>query len=121
MLGFYEYVCALKHMHFLCSKTLIGEQLYISSGLALARVGARAALRLALSLVRRAWRCGEEADVCSALLRDALDAVRGLPEAALYAGSGQLNSIAQQAPRSQKIWAEVVDSAAKFLHQVVAG
>ncbi|CAH2243797.1 jg12710 [Pararge aegeria aegeria] len=91
------------------------------SAFALARVGARAALRLALSLVRRAWRCGEEADVCSALLRDALDAVRGLPEAALYAGSGQLNSIAQQAPRSQKIWAEVVDSAAKFLHQVVAG
>nr|XP_026484631.1 probable E3 ubiquitin-protein ligase HERC2 isoform X1 [Vanessa tameamea] len=91
------------------------------SAFGLARVGARAALRLALSLVRRAWRCGEDADVCSALLRDALDAVRALPDAALYAGSGQMNSIAQQAPRSQKIWAEVVDSAAKFLHQVVAG
>ncbi|KAL4709830.1 hypothetical protein ACJJTC_001284, partial [Scirpophaga incertulas] len=83
----------------------------------LARVGARAALRLALSLVRRAWRCGEDADVCSALLRDALDAVRALPDAALFAGAGA----AQQAPRSQKIWAEVVDSAAKFLHQVVVG
>ncbi|CAH0405793.1 unnamed protein product [Chilo suppressalis] len=83
----------------------------------LARVGARAALRLALSLVRRAWRCGEDADVCSALLRDALDAVRALPDAALFAGA----TAAQQAPRSQKIWAEVVDSAAKFLHQVVAG
>ncbi|KAI5642407.1 regulator of chromosome condensation (RCC1) repeat domain-containing protein [Phthorimaea operculella] len=87
------------------------------SALGLARVGARAALRLALSLVRRAWRCGEDADVCSALLRDALDAVRALPDAALFAGAGT----AQQAPRSQKIWAEVVDSAAKFLHQVVAG
>ncbi|XP_041973907.1 probable E3 ubiquitin-protein ligase HERC2 [Aricia agestis] len=87
----------------------------------LARVGARAALRLALSLVRRAWRCGEDADVCSALLRDALDAVRALPDAALYAGTGQCNVPAYQAPRSQKIWAEVVDSAAKFLHQVVAG
>ncbi|XP_049884481.1 probable E3 ubiquitin-protein ligase HERC2 isoform X2 [Pectinophora gossypiella] len=87
------------------------------SALGLARVGARAALRLALSLVRRAWRCGEDADVCSALLRDALDAVRALPDAALFAGAGA----AQQAPRSQKIWAEVVDSAAKFLHQVVAG
>lgn len=94
---------------------------FFLSAFGLARVGARAALRLALSLVRRAWRCGEDADVCSALLRDALDAVRALPDAALYAGSGQLNSIAQQAPRSQKIWAEVVDSAAKFLHQVVAG
>ncbi|XP_052754599.1 probable E3 ubiquitin-protein ligase HERC2 isoform X2 [Galleria mellonella] len=83
----------------------------------LARVGARAALRLALSLVRRAWRCGEDADVCSALLRDALDAVRALPDAALFAGTGAV----QQAPRSQKIWAEVVDSAAKFLHQVVVG
>ncbi|XP_022131000.2 probable E3 ubiquitin-protein ligase HERC2 [Pieris rapae] len=85
---------------------------------ALARVGARAALRLALSLVRRAWRCGEDADVCSLLLRDALEAVRALPDAALYAGNGQTVA---QTPRSQKIWAEVVDSAAKFLHQVVAG
>ncbi|KAG6461484.1 hypothetical protein O3G_MSEX012658 [Manduca sexta] len=88
------------------------------SALGLARVGARAALRLALSLVRRAWRCGEDADVCSALLKDALDAVRALPDAALFAGAG---GVAAQAPRSQKIWAEVVDSAAKFLHQVVAG
>ncbi|KAJ8734224.1 hypothetical protein PYW07_014775 [Mythimna separata] len=86
------------------------------SAIGLARVGARAALRLALSLVRRAWRCGEDADVCSALLRDALDAVRALPDAGLFAGTGST-----PAPRSQKIWAEVVDSAAKFLHQVVIG
>lgn len=92
--------------------------MYVDSTIGLARVGARAALRLALSLVRRAWRCGEDADVCSALLKDALDAVRALPDAALFAGAG---AIAAQAPRSQKIWAEVVDSAAKFLHQVVAG
>lgn len=97
---------------------IIHVTLLFSSAFGLARVGARAALRLALSLVRRAWRCGEDADVCSALLRDALDAVRALPDAALYAGSGQLSV---QTPRSQKIWAEVVDSAAKFLHQVVAG
>lgn len=87
------------------------------STLGLARVGARAALRLALSLVRRAWRCGEDADVCSALLRDALDAVRALPDAALFAGADIMHPI----PRSQKIWAEVVDSAAKFLHEVVIG
>ncbi|GBP72265.1 E3 ubiquitin-protein ligase HERC2 [Eumeta japonica] len=87
------------------------------SALGLARVGARAALRLALSLVRRAWRCGEDADVCSALLRDALDAVRALPDAALFAGADVVHPV----PRSQKIWAEVVDSAAKFLHQVVTG
>lgn len=69
-----------------------------------------------MSLVRRAWRCGEDADVCSALLQDALDAVRALPDAALYAGAGAANT-----PKSQRIWAEVVDSAAKFLNQVVAG
>ncbi|XP_022827451.1 probable E3 ubiquitin-protein ligase HERC2 [Spodoptera litura] len=86
------------------------------SAIGLARVGARAALRLALSLVRRAWRCGEDADVCSALLRDALEAVRALPDAGLFAGTGPTTT-----PRSQKIWAEVVDSAAKFLHQVVVG
>ncbi|XP_073953624.1 E3 ubiquitin-protein ligase HERC2-like [Choristoneura fumiferana] len=87
------------------------------SALGLARVGARAALRLALSLVRRAWRCGEDADVCSALLKDALEAVRALPDAALFAGAAA--DSAQQVPRSQKIWAEVVDSAGEFLHQVV--
>lgn len=54
--------------------------------------------------------------MCSALLQDALDAVRALPDAALFAGAG-----AGPAPKSQKIWAEVVDSAAKFLNQVVAG
>lgn len=92
------------------------QSIFFFSSLGLARVGARAALRLALSLVRRAWRCGEDADVCSALLQDALDAVRALPDAALYAGAGATNT-----PKSQRIWAEVVDSAAKFLNQVVAG
>ncbi|XP_072935158.1 probable E3 ubiquitin-protein ligase HERC2 [Epargyreus clarus] len=97
------------------------DELNDESALGLARVGARAALRLALSLVRRAWRCGEDADVCSALLRDALDAVRALPDGALYAGNENSDGAANQAPRSQKIWAEVVDSAAKFLNQVVTG
>lgn len=89
---------------------------FLYSTLGLARVGARVALRLALSLVRRAWRCGEDGDVCSALLKDALYAVRALPDAALFAGAE-----AAQVPRSQKIWAEVVDGAARFFHQVVTG
>lgn len=42
--------------------------------------------------------------------------MRALPDAGLFAGTGSTT-----APRSQKIWAEVVDSAAKFLHQVVIG
>ncbi|XP_038209493.1 probable E3 ubiquitin-protein ligase HERC2, partial [Zerene cesonia] len=115
-------VTTLKKPVEICSETQEDSEEQIDdSESALARVGARAALRLALSLVRRAWRCGEDSDVCSLLLRDALEAVRALPDAALYAGNGQTSITSQQTPRSQKIWAEVVDSAAKFLHQVVAG
>ncbi|KAH9645818.1 hypothetical protein HF086_012545 [Spodoptera exigua] len=106
------FISQIRRLIVLCNRHLVA----VISAIGLARVGARAALRLALSLVRRAWRCGEDADVCSALLRDALDAVRALPDAGLFAGTGPTT-----APRSQKIWAEVVDSAAKFLHQVVIG
>ncbi|KOB65005.1 putative E3 ubiquitin-protein ligase HERC2 [Operophtera brumata] len=99
-------ISQIRRLIVLCNRHLVA----VISSLGLARVGARAALRLALSLVRRAWRCGEDADVCSALLQDALDAVRALPDAALYAGAGAANT-----PKSQRIWAEVVDSAANEL------
>ena len=76
----------------------------------LARVGSRAALGFAFAFLRRAWRSGEDADLCSELLQDSLDALRSLPEATLF----DENSVST-------VWLEVVERAAKFLRSVVEG
>lgn len=81
----------------------------------LARVGARAALRLALGVARRAWRGGDAREECAALLRDALAAVRALPPRALY----PLQPAPHQGP--QDLWPELMDTAVDFLHQIVTG
>ena len=76
----------------------------------LARVGSRAALSFAFAFLRRAWRSGEDADLCSELLQESLDALQSLPEATLF-DEGCVSSV----------WLEVVERATKFLHSVVAG
>ena len=50
----------------------------------LARVGSRAALSFAFAFLRRAWRSGEDQDLCSELLAEALEALQALPEASLF-------------------------------------
>uniref|UniRef100_A0AAY4E4J6 E3 ubiquitin-protein ligase HERC2 n=1 Tax=Denticeps clupeoides TaxID=299321 RepID=A0AAY4E4J6_9TELE len=70
----------------------------------LARVGSRAALSFAFAFLRRAWRSGDDADLCSELLQESLDALRALPEASLF-DEGTLSSV----------WLEVVERATKFL------
>ncbi|XP_040317493.1 E3 ubiquitin-protein ligase HERC2-like [Herpailurus yagouaroundi] len=76
----------------------------------LARVGSRAALSFAFAFLRRAWRSGEDADLCSELLQESLDALRALPEASLFDES-----------TVSSVWLEVVERAAKFLRSVVTG
>ncbi|XP_010219624.1 PREDICTED: E3 ubiquitin-protein ligase HERC2-like, partial [Tinamus guttatus] len=76
----------------------------------LARVGSRAALSFAFAFLRRAWRSGEDADLCSELLQESLDALRALPEASLF-DEGTVSSV----------WLEVVERATKFLRSVVTG
>ncbi|XP_041440166.1 E3 ubiquitin-protein ligase HERC2 isoform X2 [Xenopus laevis] len=73
----------------------------------LARVGSRAALSFAFAFLRRAWRSGEDADLCSELLQESLDALRALPEATLF-DEGTVSSV----------WLEVVERATKFLRDV---
>ncbi|XP_041128227.1 E3 ubiquitin-protein ligase HERC2-like isoform X2 [Polyodon spathula] len=73
----------------------------------LARVGSRAALSFAFAFLRRAWRSGEDADLCSELLQESLDALRALPEASLF-DEGTVSSV----------WLEVVERATKFLSDV---
>uniref|UniRef100_UPI00358FCF6D E3 ubiquitin-protein ligase HERC2 n=1 Tax=Myxine glutinosa TaxID=7769 RepID=UPI00358FCF6D len=76
----------------------------------LARVGSRAALSFAFAFLRRAWRSGEDSDLCSELLQESLDALQALPEASLF----DENNVSV-------VWLEVVERAAKFLRSVVTG
>lgn len=76
----------------------------------LARVGSRAALSFAFAFLRRAWRSGEDSDLCSELLQESLEALQSLPEASLFE-DGSVSSV----------WLDVVERAAKFLNSVVAG
>ncbi|GFN81530.1 E3 ubiquitin-protein ligase herc2-like, partial [Plakobranchus ocellatus] len=76
----------------------------------LARVGSRAALSFAFAFLRRAWRSGEDSDLCGELLQESLEALRSLPEASLFEDGS-----------ASPVWLEVVERATKFLHVVVAG
>ena len=80
------------------------------AAMGLARVGSRAALSFAFAFLRRAWRSGEDQDLCSDLLRESLEALQALPEASLF-----------DTDNVSKVWLEVVERATKFLRQVVAG
>lgn len=53
---------------------------------------------------------GEDADLCSELLQESLDALRALPEASLF----DENTVSS-------VWLEVVERAARFLRSVVTG
>lgn len=76
----------------------------------LARVGSRAALSFAFAFLRRAWRSGEDSDLCSELLGESLEALRSLPEGTLFDEHSVSN-----------VWLEVVERASKFLVTVVEG
>ncbi|XP_046386640.1 E3 ubiquitin-protein ligase HERC2 isoform X3 [Ischnura elegans] len=76
----------------------------------LARVGSRAALNFSFAFLRRAWRSGEDSDLCSELLQESLDALQSLSLATLFDETSV-----------SPVWLEVVDRSAKFLRQVVLG
>lgn len=76
----------------------------------LARVGSKAALNFAFAFLKRAWRLGEDTDLCSELLSESLDALRMLPVATLFDGE-----------KVSSVWLEVVERSSKFLLQVVTG
>ncbi|XP_014251481.1 E3 ubiquitin-protein ligase HERC2 isoform X1 [Cimex lectularius] len=76
----------------------------------LAKVGTRAALNFSFAFLRRAWRSGEDADLCTEILHESLEALQSLPEANLFDECGV-----------STVWMEVVDRSTKFLRQVVLG
>lgn len=76
----------------------------------LARVGSRAALNFSFAFLRRAWRLGEDMDLCTELLMESLEALRMLPVATLF-----------EQKNVSPVWLEVVERSSKFLRQVVNG
>lgn len=52
--------------------------------LGLARVGIKAALNFSFAFLRKAWRSGEDMDLCSELLSEALESLQDLPDGLLF-------------------------------------
>lgn len=67
-------------------------------------------MNFSFAFLRRAWRSGEDTELCSELLMEALEALQSLPEASLFHSS-------QVSP----LWLEVLERSLKFLRQVVIG
>ncbi|CAH0559020.1 unnamed protein product [Brassicogethes aeneus] len=82
----------------------------LDPAMSLARVGSRAALNFSFAFLRRAWRLGEDIDLCSELLTESLEALQMLPVATLF---DQKNVF--------PVWMEVVDRSTKFLKQIITG
>ena len=74
----------------------------------LARLGSRAALSFAFAFLRRAWRNGEDSDLCTELLQETLGALTLLPPPSLF----DEDSVSS-------VWLEVVERTSKFLRSVV--
>ena len=73
----------------------------------LARVGARAALSFAFAFLKRAWYSGEDSELCTDVLQEALEILQNLPVALLFD-----TSIVSE------VWLEVVDRSMKFLMDI---
>ncbi|KAL1491483.1 hypothetical protein ABEB36_012074 [Hypothenemus hampei] len=82
----------------------------LNPAIGLARVGSRAALNFSFAFLRRAWRLGEDIDLCSELLTESLDALKILPVCTLY-----------NQEHISPVWLEVLEKSSKFLRQVVEG
>lgn len=76
----------------------------------LARIGTSAALNFSFAFLRRAWRSGEDIELCSELLSEALVSIQELPEASLFDMS-----------KISPIWLDLLERTLKFLRQVVLG
>lgn len=91
-----------------CVETPVNDSDKATMGLA--RVGTRAALNFSFAFLRRAWRSGEDTELCSELLMEALEALQDLPEASLF-----------DTTQVSQLWIEVLERSIKFLRQVVLG
>lgn len=74
----------------------------------LARIGTRAALNFSFAFLRRAWKTGEDTEMCSELLQDSLEALQTLDVGSLF-----------DTTNISSLWIEAVEKSSKFLRQVV--
>ena len=97
--------------HDLSLSLLFSASLQASSATdGLAKLGARAGLSFAFAFLRRAWRSGEDCDLCADVLQQALDILRELPVPSLY------NQESVSA-----VWLDAVDRCMAFLQSVCHG
>ena len=75
-----------------------------------AKIGVRTALNFVFSLLKRAWRKGEDAELCSEVLQEALALLEPLPPASLFHSQG-LSSV----------WLDAVDKVTNFLAAISIG
>ena len=76
----------------------------------LAKAGARAALSFAFAFLKRAWRSGEDSDLCTGVLTDSLEVLHELPVALLFDTASVSN-----------VWVDVVERSMQFLAEVCKG
>ena len=81
-----------------------------SSTVGLAHIGARAAFSFACAFLRRAWKSGEDADLCREFLQEAHEALQGLPECLLF-----------NEETVSPVWIDTVERVSMFLKAVVSG
>ena len=75
-----------------------------------AKIGVRTALNFVFSLLKRAWRKGEDMELCSEVLQEALALLEPLPPASLFHSQG-LSSV----------WLDAVDKVTNFLAAISSG
>ena len=73
----------------------------------LAQIGSRTALSFAFAFLKRAWRSGEDIDLCSDVLEEALGILQLLPVASMFGAAG-----------ISDIWLDTIDRTSNFLSSV---
>ena len=73
----------------------------------LAQIGSRTALSFAFAFLKRAWRSGEDTDLCSDVLKEALMILQSLPVASMFGAAG-----------ISDIWMDTIDRTSNFLSSV---
>ena len=76
----------------------------------LAKVGARTALSFAFAFLKRAWRSGEDSDLCTEVLQEASEILQELPVALMF-----------DSQSVSGVWLDVVERTMKFLSEVCTG
>ena len=76
----------------------------------LIKVGARTALSFAFAFLMRAWKSGEDKEMCTEVLQEAISVLHDMPVALLF-----------DMTTTSNVWADMVDRTIQFLFSVCLG